>query len=81
MASNALIVGTSGGGKSTLATGFVERLRAQGYSFCIIDPEGDYDSFEAAVVLGGAEHPPEDRGVHAVLVQARSERRRSTCSA
>lgn len=56
---NALIVGTSGGGKSTVAAGLVERLRTQGYSFCIIDPEGDYDSIESAVVLGGADHPPE----------------------
>jgi HAD superfamily hydrolase (TIGR01484 family) len=55
---NALIVGTSGGGKSTVATGLVERLRANGYSFCIIDPEGDYDSLDSAVVLGSPEHPP-----------------------
>lgn len=56
---NALIVGTSGGGKSTVAAGLVERLQTRGYSFCIIDPEGDYDNVDAAVVLGGAEHPPE----------------------
>jgi hypothetical protein len=31
----------------------------QGYSFCIIDPEGDYDTVESAVVLGGPDHPPE----------------------
>lgn len=56
---NALIVGTSGGGKSTVAAGLVERLCAQGYTFCIIDPEGDYDSVESAVVVGSAERPPE----------------------
>jgi hydroxymethylpyrimidine pyrophosphatase-like HAD family hydrolase len=56
---NALIVGTSGGGKSTVAGGLVERLRQQEYSFCIIDPEGDYDTVESAVVLGSAENPPE----------------------
>jgi HAD superfamily hydrolase (TIGR01484 family) len=55
---NALIVGTSGGGKSTVAVGLVERLREKGYSFCIIDPEGDYDNVESAVVLGNADHPP-----------------------
>lgn len=55
---NALIVGTSGGGKSTVAAGLVERLRANGYSFCIIDPEGDYDTVESAVVLGNADHAP-----------------------
>jgi hydroxymethylpyrimidine pyrophosphatase-like HAD family hydrolase len=56
---NALITGTSGGGKSTVAAGLVERLCSQGYTFCIIDPEGDYDSVESAVVLGSSEHPPE----------------------
>lgn len=55
---SALVVGSSGGGKSTVATGLVERLRASGYSFCIVDPEGDYDAVDSAVVLGGPEHPP-----------------------
>ncbi|HEX4971807.1 MAG TPA: HAD-IIB family hydrolase [Steroidobacteraceae bacterium] len=55
---SALVVGTSGGGKSTVVAGLVERLREAGYNFCIIDPEGDYDSVEAAVVLGNPEHAP-----------------------
>ncbi len=55
---NALIVGTSGGGKSTVAVGLVERLHAQGYNFCVIDPEGDYDNVEGALVLGTPDHPP-----------------------
>jgi hypothetical protein len=38
--------------------GLVERLRAANYNFCIIDPEGDYDSVESAVVLGNPEHAP-----------------------
>jgi hypothetical protein len=33
-------------------------LRATHYNFCIIDPEGDYDSVESAVVLGNTEHAP-----------------------
>jgi HAD superfamily hydrolase (TIGR01484 family) len=55
---SALVVGTSGGGKSTAVAGLVERLRAANYTFCIIDPEGDYDSVESAVVLGNPEHAP-----------------------
>lgn len=55
---NALVVGTSGGGKSTIAVGLVERLRAGDYSFCIIDPEGDYDNIESTVVIGSSEHVP-----------------------
>ena len=55
---SALVVGSSGSGKSTVVAGLVERLRAAGYNFCVIDPEGDYDSVESAVVLGGPEHAP-----------------------
>jgi len=50
-----LIAGSSGAGKSTLATGFMERLDEQNYQFVIIDPEGDYSTFEAGVALGDEE--------------------------
>jgi HAD superfamily hydrolase (TIGR01484 family) len=55
---SALLVGTSGGGKSTVAAGLIERLRAKGYSFVVIDPEGDYDAIDGAAVLGGPERAP-----------------------
>jgi HAD superfamily hydrolase (TIGR01484 family) len=55
---NTLVVGTSGGGKSSVAAGLIERLRANGYSFCVIDPEGDYDAIESTVVLGNPDHCP-----------------------
>jgi hydroxymethylpyrimidine pyrophosphatase-like HAD family hydrolase len=55
---SALVVGTSGGGKSTMATGLVERLSVKGYGFCIVDPEGDYDAVDSAAVLGSAERAP-----------------------
>lgn len=53
-----LLAGSSGSGKSTLASGVLERLSEQAYQFCIIDPEGDYESFEGAVTLGIGEHAP-----------------------
>jgi len=53
-----IITGTSGGGKSTLATGILERLEEQGYQFCIIDPEGDYENFDEAIVMGDAQRAP-----------------------
>jgi hydroxymethylpyrimidine pyrophosphatase-like HAD family hydrolase len=53
-----LLAGTSSGGKSTLVTGILERLAEQGYQFCIIDPEGDYESFGGAVVLGDGNQEP-----------------------
>jgi HAD superfamily hydrolase (TIGR01484 family) len=55
---NLLLAGTSGSGKSTLATGLLERLAEQDYQFCIVDPEGDYEGFQDAVVLGDADRAP-----------------------
>ena len=56
--SSILLAGTSGGGKSTLASALLERIAEQGYQFCIIDPEGDYENFEQGVVVGDAEGSP-----------------------
>lgn len=53
-----IVTGTSGGGKSTLVTGLLERIGEQGYQYCIIDPEGDYENFESAVVMGDARRAP-----------------------
>jgi hydroxymethylpyrimidine pyrophosphatase-like HAD family hydrolase len=64
---NVLLAGTSGSGKSTFATGFLERLAERDYQFCIIDPEGDYDAFEDAVVLGDASRAPLVREVLELL--------------
>ena len=59
-----LIAGTSGGGKSTLAAGVLERAAEHGYQFCIIDPEGDYEQFAGAIKLGDGQRVP---GVDEVL--------------
>jgi HAD superfamily hydrolase (TIGR01484 family) len=56
--SNLLLAGTSGSGKSTLATGILERLAQRGYQFCVIDPEGDYEAFTEAVILGTVQRGP-----------------------
>jgi hypothetical protein len=53
-----LIAGTSGGGKSTAATGVIEKITERGFQFCVIDPEGDYADLEDALVLGDAKSPP-----------------------
>jgi HAD superfamily hydrolase (TIGR01484 family) len=53
-----VIAGTSGGGKSRMTTGFLERLAEPGYQFVIIDPEGDYTTFEGVVVLGDPHRAP-----------------------
>jgi HAD superfamily hydrolase (TIGR01484 family) len=55
---SALICGASGGGKSTFATGLIERAAEKGYQFCVIDPEGDYQGIGEAAVLGSGKRVP-----------------------
>ena len=63
--SNLLVAGPSGSGKSTLNTALLERLVENNYQFCLIDPEGDYGTFEGALVLGAADRPPDvDEVIH-----------------
>jgi HAD superfamily hydrolase (TIGR01484 family) len=56
---SALICGSSGGGKSTVATAFLERIVARDFQVCVFDPEGDYSEFRSAVVFGDAKSPPQ----------------------
>jgi hypothetical protein len=65
--SNLMVAGASGGGKSTLITGVLERLLNDEYQFCAIDPEGDYQTFSGAVILGDNYHPPTITEVMSVL--------------
>jgi len=54
-----LIAGSSGVGKSTLATAFTEQMAERRFEFCIFDPEGDYDELENAVSIGDPATPPQ----------------------
>ena len=53
-----LIAGSSGVGKSTLATALTERMVEKALEFCVFDPEGDYDELEHAVTVGDAKNAP-----------------------
>ncbi|HIA55639.1 MAG TPA: DUF87 domain-containing protein [Candidatus Melainabacteria bacterium] len=53
-----LICGSSGAGKSTTTLGILDQLCHSNYQFCLIDPEGDYESFQNAVVIGDTERAP-----------------------
>jgi hypothetical protein len=64
---SALIAGPSASGKSTVATQIVETIVERQYQFCLIDPEGDYENFEQAVVLGGPKAAPQSGEVLRVL--------------
>jgi HAD superfamily hydrolase (TIGR01484 family) len=56
--SRLLIAGPSGSGKSTIISAIVERLVESQYQVCLVDPEGDYDDFEALVTLGDSTRIP-----------------------
>jgi HAD superfamily hydrolase (TIGR01484 family) len=64
---SALIAGPSGGGKSTLASGFLEQLCELDYQCCIIDPEGDFQEVASATAIGDAERAPTVREVIQLL--------------
>ncbi len=62
-----LIAGSSGIGKSTLATALSERFVEKGHQFMVIDPEGDYEGLEGAVAVGSAHEPPAIRAIMGLL--------------
>ena len=57
-ACNILVSGPSGTGKSTFATGLIERLTDRHYQLCIIDPEGDYSTLDDIVTVGSRVRAP-----------------------
>jgi HAD superfamily hydrolase (TIGR01484 family) len=56
---SALICGSSGGGKSTVATALLERIVERNFQVCVFDPEGDYSAFRSAVMFGDAKASPQ----------------------
>ena len=64
-----LVAGPSASGKSTLTTGLLERLQDQGRQLCVVDPEGDYQAYRGAIVLGDADRVPGLEEVLSVLAR------------
>jgi HAD superfamily hydrolase (TIGR01484 family) len=64
-----LIAGTSGTGKSTFATALLESFEEREFQFCVLDPEGDYEELEGAVMVGGADRPPNQRQIFELLAK------------
>ena len=67
--SSVLIAGPSGSGKSSVVTAVLERLARSDYQFCVIDPEGDYQMLQHAVVVGDAKSVPSIDGIIQLLSQ------------
>jgi hydroxymethylpyrimidine pyrophosphatase-like HAD family hydrolase len=59
-AGSLLISGSSGIGKSKLATALTERMVEKQFQFCIFDPEGDYDELDHAISVGNVKTPPHE---------------------
>src|SRR5579872_3558662 len=67
---NVLIAGDPRSGKSWVTGLACEQLILQGYSVCVIDPEGDFRTLESlpgVVIFGGDDPPPELPDVARVL--------------
>jgi len=67
-----VICGASGSGKSTLANRIADVLTENAYQFCLVDPEGDFESFAGALVLGGPNSAPQLEEVMHALEQPTS---------
>jgi HAD superfamily hydrolase (TIGR01484 family) len=57
--SNVLVCGRSGSGKSSLTAALLEQLTEAEYQYCLIDPEGDFQTSPGRVVMGDTEHAPD----------------------
>ena len=55
---NVMIMGSSGGGKTTTVTAILEQFSKKGLQYCIIDPEGDYSEIADVVTIGDIKTPP-----------------------
>jgi HAD superfamily hydrolase (TIGR01484 family) len=62
-----LISGSSGIGKSKLATALTERMVEKQLQFCVFDPEGDYDKLDHAIPVGDSETAPSEEQVLKLL--------------
>lgn len=67
-----LITGDSGGGKSMLAVNILTQMVKTGYQACVMDPEGDFQLVEEAIVLGTREKLPTPEEVVQVIRQGKS---------
>lgn len=56
--SSLLVAGASGSGKSTFIAGLLQTLIEKKYQVCLVDPEGDYESFPGTITVGDEKNAP-----------------------
>ncbi len=66
-AGSLLISGSSGIGKSKLATALTEQMVEKQFQFCVFDPEGDYDELDHAISVGNVKTPPNEEAALKLL--------------
>jgi phosphoglycolate phosphatase (TIGR01487 family) len=71
--SSMLVSGASRSGKSKFVAGFLETLFERRYQACVIDPEGDYQSFPGAICLGDKKTAPSTEEVLQILQKPDSQ--------
>jgi HAD superfamily hydrolase (TIGR01484 family) len=71
--SSLLVAGASGSGKSTFVAGLLESLIEKHYQVCLIDPEGDYDTFPGTVAIGDDKHAASTEQVLQALEKTSAE--------
>jgi hypothetical protein len=62
-----LIAGSSGAGKSKLASLLLERITDRGHQVCVIDPEGDYETLNYLAHVGDSQRTPSPEEVVGLL--------------
>ena len=62
-----VVAGRNATGKAEMVAGIIGRICTLGYQFCVLDTRGRYLGLTPAVVLGGADHPPETMEVLTAL--------------
>lgn len=62
-----LIAGPSQSGKSTVSMSILKQFAEAGYQYCIIDPEGEYETAPRAVSVGNQHYIPEVSDIMRVL--------------
>jgi len=64
----ALLAGPSASAKSAATTAILERIVDKAYQFCLLDPEGNHESFPRAISLGTRDRAPAADEVLKVLI-------------
>ena len=64
---NVLVAGASASGKSSAVAAVLEECEERDYQFCLIDPEGDFEGLQGAMVIGSPSEQPDGKAIGKAL--------------